>query len=100
MLTLQQLRGDKEAAIRKLAKKGVDAAPIIAKIEELDDRRKAVQIELDACLAEQNKVAKEIGALMAQGKREEAEERKRMVADLKARSAQLSTEHDAVAERV
>ncbi len=97
MLTLQQLRGDKEAAIRKLAKKGVDAAPIIAKIEELDDRRKAVQNELDACLAEQNKVAKEIGGLMAQGKREEAEERKRMVADLKARSAQLSTEHDAVA---
>ena len=97
MLTLQQLRGDKEAAIRKLAKKGVDAAPVIAKIEELDDRRKAVQNELDACLAEQNKVAKEIGGLMAQGKREEAEERKRMVADLKARSAQLSTEHDAVA---
>ena len=97
MLTLQQLRGDKEAAIRKLAKKGVDAAPVIAKIEELDDRRKAVQNELDACLAEQNKVAKEIGGLMAQGKREEAEERKRMVADLKARSAQLSAEHDAVA---
>ena len=43
MLTLQQLRGDKEAAIAKLAKKGVDAAPIIAKIEELDDRRKALQ---------------------------------------------------------
>ena len=96
MLTLQQLRGDKEAAIARLAKKGVDAAPIIAKIEELDDRRKAVQAELDNCLAQQNKAAKEIGALMGQGKREEAEERKQQVAALKARSAELSTEHDAV----
>ncbi len=96
MLTLQQLRGDKEAAIARLAKKGVDAAPIIAKIEELDDRRKAVQAELDNCLAQQNKAAKEIGALMGQGKREEAEERKQQVAALKARSAELSAEHDAV----
>ena len=94
MLTLQQLRGDKEAAIAKLAKKGVDAAPIIAKIEEYDDRRKALQAELDACLAEQNKAAKEIGALMGQGKREEAEQRKAQVAALKARSVELSAEHD------
>ena len=94
MLTLQQLRGDKEAAIAKLAKKGVDAAPIIAKIEELDDKRKALQAELDACLAEQNKAAKEIGALMGQGKREEAEQRKAQVAALKARSVELSAEHE------
>ena len=94
MLTLQQLRGDKEAAIAKLAKKGVDAAPIIAKIEEADDRRKALQAELDACLAEQNKAAKEIGALMGQGKREEAEQRKAQVAALKARSVELAAEHD------
>ena len=89
MLTLQQLRGDKEAAIAKLAKKGVDAAPIIAKIEEADDRRKALQAELDACLAEQNKAAKEIGALMGQGRKEEAEQRKAQVAALKARSVEL-----------
>lgn len=96
MLTLQQLRGDKEAAIAKLAKKGVDAAPIIAKIEELDDRRKALQAELDACLAEQNKAAKEIGALMGQGRKEEAEQRKAQVAALKTRSVELSAQHEAV----
>ena len=94
MLTLQQLRGDKEAAIAKLAKKGVDAAPIIAKIEELDDRRKALQAELDATLAEQNKAAKEIGALMGQGRKEEAEQRKSQVAALKVRSQELAAEHD------
>ncbi len=94
MLTLQQLRGDKELAIKKLAKKGVDAAPVIAKIEELDDARKALQVELDSCLAEQNKAAKEIGMLMGQGKREEAEERKQQVAALKAKSAELSAKHE------
>ena len=79
MLTLQQLRGDKEAAIAKLAKKGVDAAPIIAKIEEADDRRKALQAELDACLAEQNKAAKEIGALMSRvAKRRQSSVRHRL----------------------
>ena len=94
MLTLQQLRGDKELAIKKLAKKGVNAAPVIAKIEELDDARKALQVELDNCLAEQNKAAKEIGMLMGQGKREEAEERKQQVAALKAKSAELSAKHE------
>ena len=94
MLTLQQLRGDKELAIKKLAKKGVDAAPIIAKIEELDDARKALQMELDNCLAEQNKAAKEIGMLMGQGRREEAEERKQQVAALKAKSAELAAQHE------
>ena len=40
MLTIKQIRDDKQAAIRKLAKKGVDAAPVIARIETLDDRLK------------------------------------------------------------
>ncbi len=100
MLTLKQLRDDKAAAIRKLAKKGVDAAPIIDKIEELDDRRKAIQQELDNCLAEQNKASKEIGALMGQGKREEAEAKKRFVAELKARSTQLDAEHQSVSNEL
>ena len=82
MLTLKQLRDDKQLAIARLAKKGVDAAPIIAKIEELDDKRKAIQSELDNCLAEQNKAAKQIGALMGQGKRDEAEVVKQKVKDM------------------
>ena len=93
MFTLKQLRDDKELAIARLAKKGVDAAPIIAKIEELDDKRKAIQVELDNCLAEQNKAAKQIGMLMGQGKRDEAEAMKQQVAQLKARSVELSADH-------
>lgn len=100
MLTLKQLRDDREAAIRKLAKKGVDAAPVLDRIEKLDDRRKALQTELDNCLAEQNKAAKQIGALMGQGKRDEAEEMKRFVADLKEKSAALSAEQKSVADEL
>ena len=96
MLTLKQLRDDKQLAIARLAKKGVDAAPIIDKIIELDDKRKAIQAELDDCLAEQNKAAKQIGALMGQGKREEAEQMKQQAAALKARSTELSAEHQSV----
>ncbi len=100
MLTLKQLRDDKDAAIRRLAKKGVDAAPVIARIEELDDERKAIQAELDACLAEQNSAAKQIGALIGQGKKEEAEEKKRFVASLKARSVDLSARHQSVSNEL
>ena len=92
MLTLKQLRDDKELAIRRLAKKGVDARPVLERIEALDDRRKALQQELDSCLAEQNKAARMIGALMGQGKRDEAEAKKAEVAALKEKSAKLSAE--------
>ena len=100
MLTLKQLRENKEEAIRRLQKKGVDAAPIIARIEELDDKRKALQMELDNCLAAQNAAAKQIGALMTKGEKEAAEAKKAEVAGLKARSQQLKEESDRAAEEL
>ena len=100
MLTLKQLRENKEEAIRRLQKKGVDAAPIIARIEALDDKRKALQVELDNCLAAQNAAAKQIGALMGKGEKEAAEAKKAEVAGLKARSNELKEEADRVAEEL
>ena len=98
MLTIKQLRDDREAAIRRLEKKGVDAAPVIAEIEKLDDRRKAIQHELDECLATQNQAAKQIGALMGQGRRDEAEAKKAEVASLKERSNALNAEFKEVSD--
>ncbi len=98
MLTIKQLRDDREAAIRRLAKKGVDAAPVITEIEKLDDRRKAIQHELDECLATQNQAAKQIGALMGQGRRDEAEAKKAEVASLKERSNALNAEFKEVSD--
>ena len=100
MLTLKQLRENKAEAVRRLQKKGVDAEPIIARIEELDDKRKALQNELDNCLAEQNQAAKQIGMLMGKGLKEEAEAKKQEVAALKNRSNELKEESDRVAEEL
>lgn len=98
MLTLKQLRDDREEAIRRLAKKGIDARPVIERIEELDDRRRAIQVELDGLLARQNQTARQIGALMGQGRRVEAEAEKAAVAALKSRSAALQVEARDVAD--
>ncbi len=100
MLTLKQLRDDRDEAIRRLAKKGIDARPVIERIERLDDRRRAIQVELDGLLGEQNRAAKQIGALMGQGRREEAEARKAEVAALKERSAALQAEARTVADEL
>ena len=100
MLTIKQIRDDKATAIAKLAKKGVDAAPVIDKIIELDDRRRAIQVELDNMLAAQNKAAKEIGMLMGQGRREEAEQAKANVAELKKKSVELQAESANVQEEL
>ncbi|MBQ4279049.1 MAG: serine--tRNA ligase [Rikenellaceae bacterium] len=96
MLTLKQIREDKEYAIRRLAVKGVDAAPIIEKIEALDDRRKAIQTELQTGQAEMNAIAKQIGQLFQQGKRDEAEAAKGRTAAIKERAKELDEQLGAV----
>ena len=89
MLTLKLLRENPEFVIEKLAKKNFDAKEIVAKINELDQNRRTLQAELDACLAEQKKKAAQIGGLMKEGKKDEAEAVKAEVAALKARSAEI-----------
>ncbi len=100
MLTIKQIRDDKAYAIERLAVKGVDAAPAIARIEELDDRRKAVQARLDNLLAEQNAIAKQVGALFAQGKKEEANAAKERTASLKEESKALDEELKTINEQL
>jgi len=90
MLTLKALRENTDEVTRKLAKKGYDARKDIEDILAMDDNRKKIQQELDNTLAAQNKKAAEIGALMKQGLKEAAEEAKKEVAALKAKSAELS----------
>ena len=100
MLTIKQIRDNKAEAVRRLAKKGVDAAPIIEQIIALDDRRRAIQTELDNTLAGQNKAAKQIGMLMGQGRKEEAEAAKAEVAQMKQKSAELQQESASVQEQL
>ena len=89
MLTLKLLRENPEFVIEKLAVKNFDAKEIVEKINVLDQNRRALQLELDNCLAEQKKKAAQIGGLMKEGKKEEAEAVKSEVAALKAQSAEI-----------
>ncbi len=83
MLTTKFLLEQTEEAIRRLAIKHIDAAPIIERVKEIDEKRRSTQRQLDDSLAEQNKLSKEIGLLMREGKKELAEEAKQKVATLK-----------------
>ena len=89
MLTLKLLRENPEFVIAKLAIKNFDAKEIVEKINTLDQNRRALQLELDTCLSEQKKLAAQIGGLMKEGKKEEAEAVKAQVASLKANSSEI-----------
>lgn len=91
MLQLKVIREDKQRIINGLRKRNWTAQDlkVIDKILKTDDDRRANQKELDDTLAEQNRLAKQIGALMGQGKKDEAEALKTQVAELKARTKTL-----------
>ena len=96
MLTLKMLRDDPEKVIAKLAIKNFDAREIVERVLELDTRRRALQTESDAILSQQRVKAGEIGKLMKQGLKAEAEAAKAEVAEMKARSGRLLEESDEV----
>ncbi|MCQ2112344.1 MAG: serine--tRNA ligase [Bacteroidaceae bacterium] len=95
MLTLKLITEQTEKVIKGLEKKHFDGAKeAVEKAIDIDKTRRAVQTELDACLAEQKKMAAQIGMLMKQGQREEAEAAKAKVAELKTRSQELQDKKD------
>lgn len=83
MLTLKQIREDKDQAIKRLAVKGFDASAIIEEIIALDDERKAIQAKVDADLAEMNSISRQIGVMFSQGKQLEANTLKQKTLDMK-----------------
>ena len=89
MLTLQLINQDPEEVIRRLAVKHFDGREPIMRIVELDKQRRALQKQRDDNAAVLNKMAAQIGALMKQGNREEAEKVKAQVADLKTANKEI-----------
>ena len=98
MLTLKMLRDDPQAVVEKLKIKNFDAQPIVDKVLELDARRRALQTESDALLAEQKQLAAEIGGLMKQGLKDKAEQVKAKVAELKNKSGELLAQMEQAAK--
>ena len=92
MLTLSVIKENPEAVIERLAVKHFDARAHIERIIELDKVRRNRQQARDNQAAELNKMAAAIGALMKQGKKEEAEEAKAKVAELKENNKAIDEE--------
>ena len=77
-----------------------DKLPLVDEVIELDKQVRAAQQEADALRANKNTIAKQIGSLMAQGKKAEAEEVKKQVAETSARLKELETLEPELKEKV
>lgn len=100
MLTLKTLRDDPDGVVAKLKIKNFDAKEIVGKILELDTLRRNLQTESDELLAKQKQIAAKIGALMKEGRKEEAETAKEETAELKRKSGELLDRMDAAAKEL
>ena len=83
MLQISYIRENKDLVINGLKKRNFKELELVEEAISLDENRRLVQTKLDNALAESNKLSKEIGALMKEGKRQEAEQAKEQTADLK-----------------
>ena len=90
MLTIKQITDDKEGVIRGLEKKHFQGArEAVEQVIAFDNKRKAAQAELDALNQQVKLLSKSIGSLMKEGKKDEAEQAKQQVADIKQQSKAL-----------
>lgn len=101
MIQLQYIKEHRDECIERLKIKNVaDVEQRIDEIIALDEKRRAIQKDSDAVKAEQNAIAKEIGMLFKQGRRDEAETKKARTAELKADEKRMGEEMAAVEQEL
>jgi len=89
MLNLKFIQENPALVIAKLNKKHFDASAIVEQITALSAKKNEIQATADQCKAEMNKISKEIGILMREGKTAEANSAKDRTAELKDNIRQL-----------
>ncbi|MHA3044639.1 serine--tRNA ligase [Riemerella anatipestifer] len=89
MLQVQFLREQKSRVLEGLKKRNFKELNLVDEAIATDDERKKIQYELDENLAQMNKISKEIGLLMKEGKKQEAEEVKTKTGEFKQKSQDL-----------
>jgi len=94
MLQLAVIRDNKERVIKALAKRNLDAQSLIDNVLDLDEKRRATQVELDTILAESNLLSKAIGEMMKSGEKSKAEIVKQKTVQLKEKSKELAEKLD------
>jgi seryl-tRNA synthetase len=95
MLQIAFIRENQEKVIQALAKKNMDAKTVVKEVVELDEKRRATQVELDNILAESNKLSKDIGELMKSGEKAKAAILKEKTVINKEKSKKLAEQADA-----
>ncbi len=101
MLDIKFLRENPDIVKENIKKKFQDSKlPLVDEVIELDAKKRETQQEADALRADRNKLSKQIGALMAQGKKEEAEAVKAQVAEGAKRLEELSVLEKELDEKV
>ena len=101
MLDLKFVRENPEIVKQNIKNKFQDQKlPLVDEVIQLDAERRASQQEADQLRAERNKLSKQVGALMGQGKKEEAEEVKKQVAAQASRLEELSAKEAELNEKV
>jgi len=92
MLQVNFLRENKERVLEGLKKRNFKELDLVDAAVNADDERKRLQFELDSQLSEMNKISKEIGILMKDGKKEEAEAAKSKTSQYKESSKELQNQ--------
>ena len=101
MLDMKFVRENPDAVKENIKKKFQDEKlPLVDEVIELDEKSRAAQKEADQLRADRNKLSKQIGALMAQGKKEEAEEIKKQVAANAERISELEGQETELNEKI
>ena len=101
MLDLKFVRENPDIVKKNIKDKFQDQKlPLVDEVIALDAEKRSTQQEADKLRAERNKLSKQIGALMGQGKKEEAEEVKKQVAADAARLEELSVKEKELDEKV
>jgi seryl-tRNA synthetase len=100
MLDLNYVRENFESVRAGLAKRGAAVAAALDDFAQADEERRRTIAESDRLNAERNASSREIGSLMKEGKREEAEARRKAVGDLKQRITELDQKRDETEARM
>lgn len=101
MLDIKFVRTNPDIVKQNIKNKFQDEKlPLVDEVLELDARNRAIKQEVETLRAEKNKISKQIGGLMAQGKKAEAEELKRQIAENADRVEALSIEEKEVEEKL
>ena len=100
MLQVNFLKEQKERVLEGLKKRNFKDLELVDNAISLDEMRKKIQFELDSQLAEINKISKEIGILMKEGKKEEAEAAKSKTAQYKESSKELQLQLTEIEEEL